>query len=382
VICSKSTLRLLQIIQTLVMVETVSQSTFNFSSDYTPSYSSFASTMRTCYANNKTPSVASRSSRSSESSNSSYSSSVTTNASNSPDLKTSNLESRRNSCGEMFNLEHSCNNKQCGKRCSNTITTTCLNSSAQTNKPKLQLTTTTFEDSENNLLSSCTTKLSTPQSNGMISQKHQFSLDGNLINQQHLGQQHSGRTSTSGVRQKRSESLGLYRQCSETMSDHNNNDLMTASFVDSNENSNSSEEDLVFSAELSSSPCQHNLKSPRQFNDNHNNGANLCKRCGSNSSLTSFSSVSSSVSSNNLNQYTLTNSNCSHNPAFNPQDYLINNLSHSLNQTFNFGNNSLSPQYGRSRHNSINSLTLVNNVQQPDHNLHALHKALHNIFSN
>ena len=356
------------------MVETVAQSQFNFSSDYTPF--TFASTMRTCYANNKTPSISSGSDESSSSSSSNHSGSLHRHRPQaaSPNLnaaKPSGLESRRSSCGEIYlrnsdyQHPHHCNNK----RCSNTITTTCLNDSGNraNNKPKLQLTTTTFEDAENRCLSSCTTQLSTPQSNGMISQKHQFSFD------QHLGHQAAGRMSTScGAKQKRSESLGLFRQSSE-VHDGNNNAL-TGSFEDPHENSISSE-DLVF-GEL-----QHQPKSPRQPDT-----FVLCKKCGSsNSSLTSFSSISSSVSStNNLNQYTLTNSNCTGSAHSAAQDNLINNLSHSLNQTFNFSNshsNSLStPQYGRSRHNSINSHSLCNG--QPDRNLLSLHKALHNIFSN
>ena len=361
------------------MVETISHSEFNFSSDYIPSYS-FASTMRTCYANNsQTPSM---NSGSSESSSSSAASS--TNTSNSPNLKASNLESRRSSCNETYlrNLDphhHHCNNK----RCSNTITTTCVHSNAKTkNKPKLQLTTTTFEDGENNLLSSCTTQLCTPQSNGVISQQHQFSLDnGNS----HLGQQPSSRTSTSGVKQRRSESFGLYRQCSEL--NDTSNLLSSSSFDDAHENSNSSEDDLVFVAELSSSPTQHHMHQVKGARQLGNGTLVLCKLCGSNSSLsnaslTSFSSMSSSVSSagSNLNQFTLTN-NSQPNASLGTPDNMINNLSHSLNQTFNFTNNSLTPQFGRSRHNSINSLTLGNNGQ-PDRNLHALHKALHNIFSN
>ena len=377
------------------MVETVSQSQFNFSSDYTPF--TFASTMRTCYANNKTPSISSGSDVSSSSASSSSSSSHHGGSlqrhrqpeqANSPNLSSKsggNLESRRSSCGEIYlrnsnsdyQHPHHCNNK----RCSNTITTTCLNGSngaKASNKPKLQLTTTTFEDAENHCLSSCTTQLSTPQSNGMISQKHQFSFD------QHLGHQAAGRMSTScGGKQKRSESLGLFRQSSE-IHDGNNSTVLTSessSFDDNHENSNSSD-DLVFS-ELQQHQHHHHSgqqpKSPRQLDT-----FVLCKKCGSsNSSLTSFSSMSSSVSStNNLNQYTLTNGNCS--AHSNAQDTLINNLSHSLNQTFNFSNgnsNSLStPQYGRSRHNSINSHSLCSG--QPDRNLHALHQALHNIFSN
>lgn len=345
------------------MVETVSQqSQFNFSSDYTPY--SFASTMRTCYANNKTPSIISSAS---DESNSSAFSGISMNSSSFTEQASSlprpNLESRRSSCNEMYlrnsDQHHNCNNK----RCSNTITTTCVNSNVPTNvKPKLQLTTTTFEDTKNNCLSSCTTQLQTPQSNGMISQKHQFNFD------QQLGQQQPNRMSTSGVKQKRSESLGLYRQNSEL--NDNNNNLISSSFDDNQDNSNSSEDDFVFNELLSSSPSMYNPKSPRQLGT-----FVYCKKCGSNSSLTSFSSISSISSANN--QFTLTNNKTC------PQSHdLINNLSHSLNQTFNFGNNNLStPQYGRSRHNSINSLTLCN-TGQPDRNLHALHKALHNIFSN
>lgn len=359
------------------MVETVSQSQFNFSSDYTPF--TFASTMRTCYANNKTPSISSGSDVSSTSS-SSHNASLHRHReqANSPNLSAKSggsLESRRSSCGEIYlrnsdyQHPHHCNNK----RCSNTITTCLDDGTKASNKPKLQLTTTTFEDAENHCLSSCTTQLSTPQSNGMISQKHQFSFD------QHLGHSAAGRMSTScGGKQKRSESLGLFRQSSE-IADGNNNHQLTSessSFDDHHENSNSSD-DLVFN-ELHHH--QHSggqqAKSPRQLDT-----FVLCKKCGSsNSSLTSFSSISSSVSStNNLNQYTLTNGNCS----AHTQDSLINNLSHSLNQTFNFSNgnsNSLStPQYGRSRHNSINSHSLCSG--QPDRNLHALHKALHDIFT-
>jgi len=358
------------------MVETISHSEFNFSSDYTPSYS-FASTMRACYANNSKIS----SSVNSSSSDSSSSSRTNSTSSNSPNLKaSSNLESRRSSCNEMYlrNLDHNCSNK----RCSNTITTTCLNSCKAKNQkqPKLQLTTTTIEDNENKLLSSCTTQLSTPQSLGMISQKHQFSYD-------QLGQQMS-RMPTSGAKSKRSESLYLSRQYSTEVNDNNNN-LLTSSFDDTHENSNSSEDDFVFGGELSSSPSQHNH---HQMKNGRNGPFALCKRCNgsnsslSNTSLTSFSSISSSVSSNNnLNQYTLTNNN-STTGTLNPPDNLINNLSHSLNQTFSFAannhSNNLTPQFGRSRHNSINSLSLSNNSQQSDRNLHALHKALHNIFSN
>ena len=340
------------------MVETVSQAQFNFSSDYTPY--TFASTMRTCYANNKTPSddsgVASLSSSSSNNSKL-----------NLPNLKSS-LD-RRSSCNEVYlrnSDHHNCK-----------ITTTCVNSNCASNKanvkPKLRLTTTTFENAENNCVSSCTTQLSTPQSNGMISQKHQFSVDQqHLVGQQPISQ-FSNRMSTSSTpKQKRSESLGFNRQNSE-LNDDNNNNLLTSSFDDNHENSNSSEDDLVFN-ELSSSPSSQNhhlqTKSQRQMGT-----FALCKKSNSNSSLTSFSSISSSVSSNNnLNQFTLTN--CPQQP-FN-QDNLINNLSHSLNQTFT-SNNLSTPQFGRSRHNSINSLTLSNNSQT---SLHALHKALHNIFSN
>lgn len=358
------------------MVETVSQSTFNFSSDYTPF--TFASTMRTCYANDKASSVSSSSQDST-----SNSSSSSNNSTNFNSLTKSPSQCRRSSCNEAYfrNLDHQCNNK----RCSNTITT-CFN---KTNKPKLQLTTTTIEDSQNNLLSSCTTQLSTPQSNGMISQKHQFNFDQSHPNVSFGGANRM--TTSNGTKQKRSESFGQFnRQCSEL--NDNNNNLLNGSFDDNHENSNSSEEDLIFSNNLSCSPSlnptnhlinQHQPKSPRQT-------LMLCKRCGSNSSLTSFSSISSSVSSsNNLNQFTLTNctqAQCSNYGGPN-QDNLITNLSHSLNQTFNFANNNLNsnltiPPFNRSRHNSINSLTLNSNnaPEKVDKNLQNLHKALCNIF--